>query len=101
MQFTYIVTMALATLAAATPMEKRTDKNTPTNEVANQCSASQKLACCNQRGGLLSLNCISLGLVTLPIGQTCSGSDNTVACCNTNQLGLINLNLSCLPINIL
>ncbi|KAF4548263.1 Hydrophobin-like protein 2 [Elsinoe fawcettii] len=100
MQFTNILALALATVALASPVEKRTDKDTPTNEVANQCNANQKLTCCNGRGGLLGLNCISLGLLTIPIGQTCS-ADNVVACCDVNQFGLINLNLACLPITIL
>ncbi|KAF4547248.1 Hydrophobin-like protein 4 [Elsinoe fawcettii] len=97
---TLLLALAASTIASPVDLEKRTDKNTPTNEVANKCSANQKISCCNSKGGLLGLNCVSLPILAIPIGQQCSG-DNVVACCNTNQVGLINLNLACLPINIL
>ncbi|TID19731.1 [NU+] prion formation protein 1 [Venturia nashicola] len=58
------------------------------------CGNGAKVSCCN--GGsdtLLAISC------TIPIlGQCLSG--NVAACCKTDQDGLINIGLDCLPITL-
>nr|POF05433.1 hypothetical protein CFP56_69459 [Quercus suber] len=64
---------------------------TATAAPVNQCKAGTTPSCC--KGSLLGVDCnLIIG------GDVCDG---TVACCNTTQEGLINIDLSCLLVDLL
>nr|POE90004.1 hypothetical protein CFP56_20471 [Quercus suber] len=75
---------------ATTVYKTVTATATPTSAPVNQCKAGTQPSCC--KGGLLGLDCL-----LIVGGDTCDG---TVACCNTTQEGLINVDLSCILVDL-
>ncbi|KAF9478387.1 fungal hydrophobin [Pholiota conissans] len=114
MQFTSlsaIATLALATLAAATPA-RRNDTPPPTNQCntgSAQCCDSTSTASTPSTAALLGLLGIVVGSVTGLVGVTCSPitgvgvggtscSEQPVCCTNNSFNGVVAL--GCTPINI-
>ncbi|EAU87426.1 CoH2 [Coprinopsis cinerea okayama7 len=108
MQFKFLTTVALATLAVAVPTDPP-----PTN----QCNAPNNLECCNSVqaptnsgliGTLLGLLNISVGDITGLVGLTCNpisliGGGNScnaqTVCCQNNHFGGL-ISIGCTPIII-
>ncbi|KAF4547255.1 Hydrophobin-like protein 5 [Elsinoe fawcettii] len=97
------VLLAFATSIHASPTSKKTGGDMTVQQAAQQCGNNQKISCCNNSGGastLLGLNCVSIPILAIPIGQQCQGN-NVAACCQGDSSGgLINLDLSCSPISL-
>ncbi|THV02182.1 fungal hydrophobin [Dendrothele bispora CBS 962.96] len=106
MQFKLLALSALATLAAATPLETRQGQ---CNTGSIQCCNSVQSANTGLVQGLLGLLGVAVGSVTGQVGVTCSPisvigaggnscSAQPVCCSNNNFNGVVAL--GCTPINI-
>ncbi|KAK7460985.1 sc3 hydrophobin [Stygiomarasmius scandens] len=106
MQFKLLAVSALATLAAATPLETRQGQCN-TGEI--QCCNSVQSANSSSLAGLLGILGAVLGPITGQVGVTCSpisvigvGGNSCTAqpvCCENNSFNGI-IALGCTPINI-
>ncbi|KAK7444490.1 hypothetical protein VKT23_015171 [Stygiomarasmius scandens] len=106
MQFKLLAVSALATLAAATPLETRQGQ---CNTGPIQCCNSVQEANSSGLAGLLGLLGVVLGPITGQVGVTCSpisvigvGGNSCSAqpvCCENNSFNGI-IALGCTPINI-
>ncbi|KJA29772.1 hypothetical protein HYPSUDRAFT_31766 [Hypholoma sublateritium FD-334 SS-4] len=106
MQFSALAILALATLAAATPV-RRQDNQCNTGSL--QCCQSTQDATSSSIAGLLSLLGVVIGDITGQVGVTCSAitvvgasgtscSEQPVCCTNNTFNGVIAL--GCTPVNL-
>jgi hypothetical protein len=112
MKFAALTTLAVATLAAATPTRRNDGGSAPSNQCNTgsiQCCNSVQSATSSSIAGILGLLGVVVGTVTGLVGVTCSpisaigiGSSSCTAqpvCCTGNSFnGLIVL--GCSPINL-
>nr|BAB84545.1 hydrophobin-251 [Pholiota nameko] len=112
MQFTKMsafATLALATLAAATPTRRNDSPSNQCNTGSLQCCNSLQSANSASLAGLLGLLGVVVGTITGQVGVTCSPitgvgvsgtscSEQPVCCTNNAFNGVIAL--GCSPINI-
>ncbi|KAH8881207.1 hypothetical protein GQ53DRAFT_832555 [Thozetella sp. PMI_491] len=111
------IVLAAATLFAAASAAPAYGSSGGSSQTQQQCSGTQNYQCCNPKssssGGLLDglsllSGCTNVGVSVLDLipilnsgGNPCTGNQIVACCQNTNQNGLINLNLlQCSPITV-
>ncbi|KAE9980664.1 hypothetical protein BLS_008471 [Venturia inaequalis] len=87
-----ILFFSVLSIAMAAPGSKTTAPGTFSVE-DQSCGDGQQVSCCDSdtAGSLLGLTCV------VPILNACA-QGNSAACCKTEQTGLINVGLDCIPI---